>query len=311
MHLFQRTISRLFSSAAMSAALLLAGCNDDAPEAPTPPMPPVTSAITAAPQDGMPAALVLWTDETGAFVKMDSTVNQDWADHWEQEAQPHEAQLMQDSANVALFQNFLRQFDDVKDASITDKAKAVNDAVNKYVTYTSDDALYGRSDYWASPIETLKTKRGDCEDYAILKYYLLKALGVPDNRLFIAGVNAEGKNDPADHALLIVNVAETAAQQSYLALDNGDTAATDITDFRYSYYEVFNDSGYWGYKADYNAMAAADPVKSENNGRVVEKDGALIIDGGKVVVQKDGAVLVDGAVVTGKTPAPAKPVMPS
>ena len=58
-------------------------------------------------------------------------------------------------------------------------------------------------------------------------------------------------------------------------------------------------------------MAAADPVKSENNGRVVEKDGSLIIDGGKVVVRQDGAVLVDGSVVTRKTSAPAKTSMPS
>lgn len=45
-------------------------------------------------------------------------------------------------------------------------------------------------DYWATPIETLASEGADCEDYAIGKYYSLKALGVPVEKLRITYVRA-------------------------------------------------------------------------------------------------------------------------
>ena len=43
-----------------------------------------------------------------------------------------------------------------------------------------DDAeVWGQVDYWASPLETLQSGMGDCEDFAIAKYFTLLALGVP------------------------------------------------------------------------------------------------------------------------------------
>ncbi|MGZ5703149.1 MAG: hypothetical protein ACXWIM_19970, partial [Burkholderiales bacterium] len=35
----------------------------------------------------------------------------------------------------------------------------------------------GRGDLWSPPIETLQTHRGDCEDYAIVKYVALLQAG--------------------------------------------------------------------------------------------------------------------------------------
>ncbi len=43
---------------------------------------------------------------------------------------------------------------------------------------------WGVEDYWETPYEFL-TVSGDCEDYAISKYYTLRNLGIPASRLRI------------------------------------------------------------------------------------------------------------------------------
>lgn len=58
------------------------------------------------------------------------------------------------------------------------------------VSYVSDLAQWGVDDYWASPAEMLAANGGDCEDYSIAKYFALKELGVPIDRLRITYVKA-------------------------------------------------------------------------------------------------------------------------
>ena len=48
-----------------------------------------------------------------------------------------------------------------------------------------DIATYKQNDYWGTPKEFLVCGYGDCEDYAILKYFTLLKLGFDKNRLFI------------------------------------------------------------------------------------------------------------------------------
>ena len=79
--------------------------------------------------------------------------------------------------------------------------------VNRYVNdtrYRIDDAVWGESDYWAAPGEFFAAG-GDCEDYAIAKYYSLKALGFPVEDLRI--VVLENMRAEDMHALLAVRVA--------------------------------------------------------------------------------------------------------
>lgn len=56
--------------------------------------------------------------------------------------------------------------------------QAVNTFVNKHIKYVPDQVLYKAKDYWASPQETIKHRAGDCEDIAILKYWILVRLGL-------------------------------------------------------------------------------------------------------------------------------------
>lgn len=55
----------------------------------------------------------------------------------------------------------------------------VNELVNQRVAYMREPV-----DRWASPQETWRQKKGDCEDFAILKRAILKASGIPDEDLF-------------------------------------------------------------------------------------------------------------------------------
>jgi len=58
----------------------------------------------------------------------------------------------------------------------------VNGFFNR-LPYITDQAHWRVTDYWTTPAEFLASNGGDCEDYAIAKYFLLKELGVPVGRL--------------------------------------------------------------------------------------------------------------------------------
>ncbi len=56
--------------------------------------------------------------------------------------------------------------------------------------YITDIKLWGISDYWATRTEFIGKGAGDCEDFAIAKYFTLKQLGVPEKKLFFTYVKA-------------------------------------------------------------------------------------------------------------------------
>ena len=64
---------------------------------------------------------------------------------------------------------------------VLEQLAAVNAYANRY-PYKTDLTVWQLSDYWASPKEFLE-KSGDCEDYVILKFVTLRALGIPNDRL--------------------------------------------------------------------------------------------------------------------------------
>jgi predicted transglutaminase-like cysteine proteinase len=65
--------------------------------------------------------------------------------------------------------------------------------VNRYFNrarFVSDIEHWGVDDYWATPAEFIASDGGDCEDYAIAKYFVLKELGIPIARLRITYVRS-------------------------------------------------------------------------------------------------------------------------
>lgn len=76
----------------------------------------------------------------------------------------------------------------------------VNRFWNKW-PYRLDPEVYGKQDYWAAPYEFRK-KSGDCEDYSIVKYYTLRALGWPADEMRIVVLMETIRN--VAHAVLVV-----------------------------------------------------------------------------------------------------------
>jgi predicted transglutaminase-like cysteine proteinase len=73
------------------------------------------------------------------------------------------------------------------------RLQRVNSHLNK-VRFIDDAVHWGLDDYWATPAETVASHGGDCEDYAIAKYFLLKELGTPVQQLRITYVKAATLN---------------------------------------------------------------------------------------------------------------------
>jgi predicted transglutaminase-like cysteine proteinase len=77
-----------------------------------------------------------------------------------------------------------------KQVSELEKLNVVNQFFNHQLRYAEDIDLWHEVDYWATPIEALWKGAGDCEDYAIAKYFSLRRLGVPSEKLLITYVKA-------------------------------------------------------------------------------------------------------------------------
>ena len=63
------------------------------------------------------------------------------------------------------------------------KLKRINDFVNRNIAFEDDRSVWDQGDYWATPLETLGMGRGDCEDFAILKYVSLRRAGIAVDKL--------------------------------------------------------------------------------------------------------------------------------
>lgn len=71
-----------------------------------------------------------------------------------------------------------------------DKLDSVNRFFNRQLRFADDSRVWQQVDYWATPIESLIKGAGDCEDYAIAKYFSLRRLGIPSDKLRITYVKA-------------------------------------------------------------------------------------------------------------------------
>lgn len=76
-----------------------------------------------------------------------------------------------------------------RDKSDQEKLALVNSFFN-HIPFVDDKVHWGKNDYWATPLEMLVTNGGDCEDFSIAKYFTLKELGVPEERMLIAYVTS-------------------------------------------------------------------------------------------------------------------------
>ena len=104
-------------------------------------------------------------------------------------------------AGVRLLQPLLTSSAELDDES---KLAAVNKFFNRRIAYADDLQVWGQIDYWASPLETLSSGKGDCEDYVIAKYFSLLAMGMPSSklRLVYALAKISKSENPIAHMVL-------------------------------------------------------------------------------------------------------------
>jgi len=112
----------------------------------------------------------------------------------------------------------------------------INRAVDLAIKATSDQAQWGVEDHWSPPFETLRTRRGDCEDYAIVKYVALLQAGLSPDDVKI--VILENLLPNEDHAAVAARV-----DGQWLILDNRWLALVPDADVARSIPEFVLDEG--------------------------------------------------------------------
>lgn len=203
--------------------------------------------LEAATGDGLLAFSERRHDDLSAFTK--------WADmldrhHWE-EAQAHQPQPCRISADFNCARDSWESLiQDLADRPLAEQVAAV-DAFFNGVPYVEDSINYGVADHWATPREFLE-RGGDCEDYAIAKYFTLKALGVDPAQMRLMVVEDLILDMP--HAVLAVRV-----DDGIMILDNQaaePTSAAEISHYRPIY--SINQEAWWLHRATDPTIAPAE-----------------------------------------------------
>lgn len=104
-----------------------------------------------------------------------------------------------------------RFLDGLKGRSTLQMIREVNSRMNEH-KYIRDIVNWGVADYWETPLEFFHL-HGDCEDFAIAKFYSLRRLGIPNDSMKIVVVYDEVLR--IGHAVLAVRY-----DGDYLILDN-------------------------------------------------------------------------------------------
>ncbi|MBU1383527.1 MAG: transglutaminase-like cysteine peptidase [Alphaproteobacteria bacterium] len=161
--------------------------------------------------------------------------------------------------------DFQKAVNAARGGSIIDRMMAVDRAVNA-LPYVADSRNWGVADYWETP-EEMFARGGDCEGFALTKYFALRDLGVRDDAMRIAIV--WDRRDLEEHAVLLVR----AGGDTWI-LDNKTSRPVRLADdserYRLIYY--VNESG------------VRLPDVSESRERSPAR--ARIVDGGRTLVLK-------------------------
>ena len=136
------------------------------------------------------------------------------------------------------------------------KLQNANEFFNK-VSFISDIDHWGKEDYWATPVQMLASNGGDCEDFSIAKYFTLRQMGIPAERMRLTYVKALELNQA--HMVL-----------TYYSTPDADPLVLDnlVTDIRTSSSRTdllpvysFNGNGLWLVKARGMDQHVGDPER--------------------------------------------------
>jgi predicted transglutaminase-like cysteine proteinase len=106
------------------------------------------------------------------------------------------------ASTEASVDQLLRWQDSQQGLADTDKLARVNQWWNLRLRFDTDQNIWKQADYWATPLESLATGAGDCEDFSIAKYVSLLALGIPEAKLRLVYVKARTGGVSQAHMVL-------------------------------------------------------------------------------------------------------------
>jgi predicted transglutaminase-like cysteine proteinase len=99
-----------------------------------------------------------------------------------------------------------------------EKLEKVNEFFNR-IPQIDDIEHWQRQNYWATPTELLASGGGDCEDFALAKYFTLRHLGVADEKLQITYVKIFLPKSGSIRSHMVLSYYATA-ESDPLILDN-------------------------------------------------------------------------------------------
>lgn len=155
----------------------------------------------AAADPGAPGFLAIAerrSDDITPFTKWTAVLHRHAEQRHRAEGQP----CAPDRPAICAFQEWMAFLDRLRGAEPWTQIVAVNRYVNAR-PYIPDPVNHGVTDFWQTPAEFL-AGGGDCEDFAIAKYFSLKQLGWRDDALRL--VVAEDVTAEVGHATLAVRL---------------------------------------------------------------------------------------------------------
>ncbi len=159
----------------------------------------------------------------------------------------------------ALVADWRRMLQDADAQPEQARLERVNSFFNRRIRFDDDALIWKTNDYWATPLETMGRKAGDCEDFAIAKYVSLRLLGVPADKLRLIYVRAQigGPSSAISQAHMVVGYFPTPDAEP-LVLDNliGEIRPAARRPDLFPVFS-FNDAGLWVAGAQ---QSSADPT---------------------------------------------------
>lgn len=178
-------------------------------------------------------------------------------------------------SRIRNWQSFI---DDMRRKSEADVIPAVNAYINS-MHFVDDANLWEKSDYWATPLQMLAAGAGDCEDFAIAKYFTLKALGISEDHLRITYVwhrdMRTGIREP--HMVLTYTATESHELLVLDILTNDIRPLTQHQEMEPVY--GINSNGLWLVGDNSQLIAAGNPTQLpqwRNLIQEIESDSALL-----------------------------------
>ncbi len=152
-------------------------------------------------------------------------------------------------------QEWARLVRELRGLPLRDQVERVNAAFNRH-PYVSSFKNWGEVSHWETPFEFLH-KNGQCQDYAIAKFMMLRALGVPNEKLRMVVLHDTVLR--LDHAVVVAYVGGEA-----LMLDNQISRVVPVSQVHhYRPYYSTNETGWWLHVP--NPLGIEAPVREASN----------------------------------------------